>query len=147
MIAPEFSGKTNSIPWLPRSRLLESLCHQRPQCWKWVIYVTTKREDVNHLGQLGGVLQIRINIPLNIWYMPHDKDYIPYVWFLQLYDHLFVQSAIYVLITSLVPGPLLAKKTPFYGYMHPVKNLRRYDDRLRFIMVIPIPLRRCLLNK
>ena len=35
-------------------------------------------------------------------------------------------------------GPLFTKKTPSYGYRIPIIKLRRSDDRLRFIMGIPI---------
>ena len=44
-------------------------------------------------------------------------------------------------------GPLFAKKTPSYQYRDSIINLRRSSDRLRFIMGIPIPVRRRLLSE
>ena len=44
-------------------------------------------------------------------------------------------------------GPLFTNKTPSYGYRDPMINLRRSDDRLRFIMGIFILIRRRLLSE
>ena len=44
----------------------------------------------------------------------------------------------------MLPGPLFTKKMPSYGYGIPIINLRGSDDRLRFIMGIPILIRRRL---
>ena len=44
-------------------------------------------------------------------------------------------------------GPLFTKKTPSYSIGIPMINLRRSDDRLRFIMGIPILIRRRLLSE
>ena len=44
-------------------------------------------------------------------------------------------------------GPLFTKKTPSYGYRDSHYKPERSDDRLRFIMGIPILIRRHLLSK
>ena len=45
------------------------------------------------------------------------------------------------------PGSLFTEKTPSYGYRIPIVNLRRSDNRLRFIMGILVPLRQCFLSE
>ena len=48
---------------------------------------------------------------------------------------------------QIITGPLFTKKTPSYGYRIPIINLRRSDDRLRFIMGIAILIKRRLLSE
>ena len=43
---------------------------------------------------------------------------------------------------ALSPGSLFTIKTPFYGYRNAHYNLRRSDGRFKFIMGIPIHIRR-----
>ena len=46
-----------------------------------------------------------------------------------------------------VPEPIFTNRRRFTGIGIHIINLRRSDDRLRFMIGIPIPIRRCLLSE
>ena len=48
---------------------------------------------------------------------------------------------------TLYSEPLFHRKTPSYGYRNPIINLRRSDERLRFILGISLSIRRCLFSE
>ena len=50
----------------------------------------------------------------------------------------YTPIAIYGLYPIRLSGPLFTKTAPSYVYKNPIINLRRSDDRLRFVTIIPI---------
>ena len=67
--------------------------------------------------------------------------------YIHISNYILIVDALAILGACASAGPLFTKRHRIIGIGIPIINLRRSSDRLRFIMGIPIPVRRRLLSE